>query len=169
MGTGHSSHNNLRSDCTSFDVTHDGAKARWRNSLEVSMGNWRKGNTEFWGVEYKTNQKKREKCSHFEFWGVEYDDVGLYVVAKIRHNMGHGFVVEVDGPFKRSVVYLDEVISLTFHTGVWSPNAFSHSNGANRSHGEETRGQIVNTFLQKNNGEQYNTVFSIQVDALLVI
>lgn len=68
MGTGHSSHNNLRSDCTSFDVTLDGAKARWRNSLEVSMGNWRKGNTEFWGVEYKTNQKKREKCSHFELW-----------------------------------------------------------------------------------------------------
>lgn len=104
-----------------------------------------------------------------EQYYMPYDDVGLYVVAKIRHKMGHGLVVEVDGPFKRSVVYLDEVISLTFHTGVWSPNAFSHSNGANRSHGEETRGQIVNTFLQKNNGEQYNTAFSIQVDALLVI
>lgn len=59
MGTSHSSHTNLGSECTSYDAGATGAIAHWGDSFEVSMGN-RKENehTEVWGVEYKATQKK---------------------------------------------------------------------------------------------------------------
>ncbi|KAK7329542.1 hypothetical protein VNO77_23712 [Canavalia gladiata] len=60
MGTGHSSRTNLGSECTSFDAGATGSIARWGDSFEISMGNWKENNdhTEVWGVEYKTIPKK---------------------------------------------------------------------------------------------------------------
>ncbi|QCE13352.1 uncharacterized protein LOC114162940 [Vigna unguiculata] len=59
MGTAHSSHTNLGSECTSYDAGANGSIARWGNSFEVSMGhNKENDHTEVWAVKYKTCQKK---------------------------------------------------------------------------------------------------------------
>lgn len=59
MGTAHSSHTNLGSECTSYDAGATGSIARWGKSFEVSMGhNKENDNTDVWGVKYKTCQKK---------------------------------------------------------------------------------------------------------------
>ncbi|KAG4990424.1 hypothetical protein AAZX31_09G036300 [Glycine max] len=59
MGTGHSTHTNLGSECTSYDAGATGTIARWGESFEVSMGNSKENNdhTEVWGVKYKPSQK----------------------------------------------------------------------------------------------------------------
>ncbi|WVZ21240.1 hypothetical protein V8G54_008562 [Vigna mungo] len=59
MGTAHSSHTNLGSECTSYDAGATGSIARWGKSFEVSMGhNKENDNTDVWGVKYKTCLKK---------------------------------------------------------------------------------------------------------------
>ncbi|ESW10997.1 hypothetical protein PHAVU_009G256600 [Phaseolus vulgaris] len=59
MGTGHSSHTNLGSECSSYDAGETGTIARLGDSFEVSMGhNKEKDNTDVWSVKYKTSQKK---------------------------------------------------------------------------------------------------------------
>jgi len=59
MGTGHSSHTNLGSECSSYDAGATGSTASWGDSFEVSMGhNKENDHTEVWGVQYKTSQKK---------------------------------------------------------------------------------------------------------------
>ena len=44
MGTGHSTHTNLGSECTSYDAGATGTIARWGESFEVSMGNSKENN-----------------------------------------------------------------------------------------------------------------------------
>ncbi|XP_027338283.1 uncharacterized protein LOC113852244 [Abrus precatorius] len=273
MGIGHSNHTNLGNECTSYDAGAKGTIARWGDSFEVSMGNWKENNdhTEAWGVEYKTSQKKRT-CGfqlkatrdnngveniHFglgdsadsktEFalkitrvgldglrggiiginscvssmtntrakqdhikettivsYGCSYreglfvlemkkkvncdnaymvnmahyyvtKDVGLSVAAKIRR-IKNCFVVEVEGPFKHPSVDLRKVVVKTRRTGMWSPSACSHCNGAKVSNSnksgdfnsslkanshdpksEETVSEIVkHAFFSSNVKEQYN-------------
>ncbi|KAK7412890.1 hypothetical protein VNO78_04616 [Psophocarpus tetragonolobus] len=59
MGTSHSSHTNLGSECSSYDAGATGTIARWGDSFQVSMGISKENDhTEVWGVKYKTSQKK---------------------------------------------------------------------------------------------------------------
>ncbi|CAJ1963222.1 unnamed protein product [Sphenostylis stenocarpa] len=61
-------------------------------------------------------------------------EIGLSVAAKVRRNKGHGFVVEVEGPFVHPRADLQKVIEQTCRTGIWSPGACSHcNNGASSS------------------------------------
>ncbi|CAJ1963228.1 unnamed protein product [Sphenostylis stenocarpa] len=61
-------------------------------------------------------------------------EVGVSVAAKVRRNKGHGFVVEVEGPFVHPSADLRKVIEQTCRSGVWSPGACSHcNNGASSS------------------------------------
>ena len=281
MGSAYSSHTNLGKDSTSFDAGATGTIARWGESFEVSMGNWKENNdhTEVWSVEYKTGQNKKHSCGfqlkanrdnsgvesiHFGIGDSSADnktdfalkitrvardglsggitgidsssggpvlftrakesctiettivsygcsqrsglfvlemkkkvnsenaytmtlahyyvtkDVGLSVAAKIcRNKNGNGFGVEVEGPIKHPSADLRKVIVKTCRTGVWSPTACSHCNGAkgntgnksgvsnnnsslnvaqsNHHHGEDAIGQVVKgATFSSNVREQHN-------------
>ncbi|RDX99063.1 hypothetical protein CR513_17936, partial [Mucuna pruriens] len=77
------------------------------------------------------------------------DDIGLSVTAKIRYKKGNGFVVEVEGPISHPSDDLHNVIVQTRRTGIWSPDACPHCNGAD-SQGEEAMGQIVKPIHSSN-------------------
>ncbi|KAL2341689.1 hypothetical protein Fmac_009629 [Flemingia macrophylla] len=67
MGTAHSSHTNLGTECTSYDAGATGTIARWGDSFEVSMGITKENeHTQVWGVKYKTGQKKHTCGFHLK-------------------------------------------------------------------------------------------------------
>ncbi|KAL9314925.1 hypothetical protein ACSQ67_020377 [Phaseolus vulgaris] len=58
MGTGHSSHTNLGSECSSYDACDTGSTACLGDSFEVSMSHRKENDhTEVWGVDYQTSRK----------------------------------------------------------------------------------------------------------------
>nr|KYP35616.1 hypothetical protein KK1_043337 [Cajanus cajan] len=74
-------------------------------------------------------------------------DVGLSAVAKISHKKGNGFIVEVEGPFCHPSADLRHVLIQTRRSGMWSPDACPHCNGANRQ-GEQMFRDLFSTNIR---------------------
>ncbi|XP_061344843.1 uncharacterized protein LOC133290722 [Gastrolobium bilobum] len=103
-------------------------------------------------------------------------ELALSVVAKIRRKKENGFDVEVEGPFKHPSADLLKVLVKTCRTGIWSPAACSHCNGAkantvtrtgepnsslkpqshNQSHDHEVSQIVKHEIFSSNVREQHN-------------